>query len=95
MAVNLSHIPDVALDTRSGQLIEAYLKTWRRVTNRPASIVEFLRHLHVRTVLGLDAPLDRKAMAILNLTILEHLRDHASRDPAAAICFFRSPGAKR
>ena len=83
MAVDLSHIPDVALDTRSGQLIEAYLKTWRRVTNRPASIVEFLRHLHVRTVLGLDAPLDRKAMAILNLTILEHLRDHASRDPAA------------
>ena len=83
MAVDLSHIPDVALDTRSGQLIEAYLKTWRRVTSRPASIVEFLRHLHVRTVLGPDAPLDRKAMAILNLTILEHLRDHASRDPAA------------
>ena len=34
MAVNLSHIPDVALDTRSGQLIEAYLKTWCVLTKR-------------------------------------------------------------
>ena len=66
----LSQIPDIELDGRSGQLIEAYLKTWRRVMNRPAALVEFVRHLHVRTVLGLDAPSDRQAMALVNLSIL-------------------------
>jgi len=83
MASDLSHLPDIQLDTRSGQLAEAYIKTWRRVVNRPATLTEFLRHLHVRTVLGLDAPFDRLAMAIVNLTILEQLRDFASRNPEA------------
>ena len=84
MAVDfLSQIPDIELDTRSGQLIEAYLKTWQRVMNRPAALIEFLRHLHVRTVLGQDAPRDRQAMAIVNLTILERIRDHMRHDPEA------------
>lgn len=79
----LSQIPDIELDGRSGQLIEAYLKTWRRVMNRPAALIEFVRHLHVRTVLGLDAPWDRQAMALVNLSILERLRDHMKHDPEA------------
>ena len=81
MAVDLSHIPDVDLDPSSGRLIEAYLKTWRRVSSQPPDrIAEFLRHIDARTWLELDAPLDRKAMAILNLTILEHLRDQATKE---------------
>lgn len=79
MPVDLSHIPDIELDTRSGQLIEAYLNTWQRVVHQPTAMVEFLCHLHIRTVLGLDAPLDRQAMAIANLTVFENIRDNVSR----------------
>lgn len=84
MALDFSFIPDnLELDARSGQLVEAYLDTWRRVMNRPAALIEYLRHLHVRAVLGFDAPSDRQAMALVNLTVLEYLRDFTSNDPAA------------
>ena len=83
MAIDFSHIPNIQLDTRSRQLVDAYLTTWKRVVNRPVALAEFLRHLHFRTVLGRDAPFDRQAMAIVNLTILEQLRDVASRTPEA------------